>query len=124
MMILVCFMLAASGGNLDRLTKEIAASGQVVGLAATPSERVAPPVEIAPGQPPLLSFRSYEGQQRHRVSNTELMLDDAVPSLADRFNSSADHDLAGLDPVQCVVAGSQPAAGFPLAGQLERAPGK
>jgi hypothetical protein len=77
MMILVCFMLAASGGNLDRVTKEIAASGQVVGLAATPSERVAPPVEIAPGQPPLLSFRSYEGQQRHRFSNTELMLDDA-----------------------------------------------
>jgi hypothetical protein len=77
MMIFVCFMLAANGGNLDRLTKEIAASGQVVGLAATPSERVAPPVEIAPGQPPLLSFRYYEGQQRHRFSNTELMLDDA-----------------------------------------------
>jgi hypothetical protein len=77
MMILVCFMLASSGGNLERLTKEIASSGQVVGLAATPSARVAPPVEIAPGQPPLLSFRSYEGQQRHRFSNTELMLDDA-----------------------------------------------
>jgi hypothetical protein len=46
-------------------------------LAATPSERVAPPAEIAPGQPPLLSFRYYEGQQRHRFSNTELMLDDA-----------------------------------------------
>jgi len=76
-MIFVCFMLAASGGNLDRLTKEIAASGQVVGFTARPSERVAPPVEIAPGQPPLLSFRSYEGQQRHRFSNTELMLDDA-----------------------------------------------
>jgi len=76
-MFFVCFMLAASEGNLGRLTKEIAASGQVVGLVATPSGRVAPPIEIAPGQPPLLSFRYYEGQQRHGFSNTELMLDDA-----------------------------------------------
>lgn len=77
MIVLVCFMLASSGGNLDRLTKEIAASGQVVELATTPSERVAPAAQIAPGLPPLLSFRYYEGQQRHRFSNTELMLDDA-----------------------------------------------
>jgi hypothetical protein len=77
MTILVCFMLVASGGNLDRLTKEIAASGQAVELAATPSQRVAPRPEIAPGPPPLLSFRYYEGQQHHRFSNAELMLDDA-----------------------------------------------
>jgi hypothetical protein len=82
MTLFVCFMIAAGAnlagdGSLDRLTKEVAASGQVVGLALTPSERVAPPAEIAPGQPPLLSFRYYEGQQRHRFSNTELMLDDA-----------------------------------------------
>lgn len=77
MIVLICFMLASSGGSLDRLTKEIAASGQVVELAATPSQRVAPPAQIAPGPPPLLSFRYYEGQQRHRFSNAELMLDDA-----------------------------------------------
>lgn len=77
MIALICLMLAASGGTLDRLTKEIAASGQVVELVTTPSERVAPPAQIAPGQPPLLSFRYYEGQQRHRFSNQELMLDDA-----------------------------------------------
>jgi hypothetical protein len=77
MMIPLCFLLASSGGNLDRLTKEIAASGQVVELAATPSQRVAPRAEIAPGPPPLLSFRYYEGQQHHRFSNAELMLDDA-----------------------------------------------
>ena len=77
MMILVCFMLVAGGGTLARLTKEIAASGQVVELAATPSQRVAPRPEIAPGPPPLLSFRYYEGQQRHRFYNAELMLDDA-----------------------------------------------
>ncbi len=77
MIIFICFMLAAPSGTLDRLTKEVAASGQVVELAVRPSERVSPPVEIAPGQPPLLSFRYYEGQARHRFSNTELMLDDA-----------------------------------------------
>jgi len=76
-MIVFILLTLAAGGALDRLTKEIAASGQVVELAMTPSERVSPQVEIAPGQPPLLSFRYYEGQQRHRFSNTELMLDDA-----------------------------------------------
>ena len=77
MIVFVLLTLAASSGTLDRLTREIAASGQVVELAVTPSERVSPTARIAPGQPPLLSFRYYEGQERHRFSNTELMLDDA-----------------------------------------------
>ena len=77
MIVLICLMLASSAGSLDRMTKEIAASGQVVELAVTPSERVGPPAQIAPGPPPLLSFRYYEGQRRHRFSNAELMLDDA-----------------------------------------------
>ena len=72
----ICLMLAASG-NLERLTKEIVASGRAVELATPPSERVAPTAAIAPGPPPLLAFRYYEGQQRHRFSNAELMLDDA-----------------------------------------------
>ncbi len=73
----VLLLLAAANVNLDRLTKEVGASGQVVELAVPPSERVSPPPQIAPGAPPLLSFRYYEGQQRHRFSNAELMLDDA-----------------------------------------------
>ena len=77
MIFLICFMLAPSSGILDRLTKEIAASGQVLELSVAPSARVAPPAQIAPGPPPLLSFRYYEGQERHRFSNAELMLDDA-----------------------------------------------
>ena len=76
MIALACFMLLSSGA-LDRLTKEVAASGQAVELAISPSERVSPPDRIAPGLPPLLSFRYYEGQQRHRFSNAEIMLDDA-----------------------------------------------
>jgi hypothetical protein len=76
MNVLILLMMA---GNTDvsRLTKEIAASGQVLEIGNTPSERIAPPKQIAPGPPPLLSFRYYEAQQRHRFSNSELMLDDA-----------------------------------------------
>src|ERR1035438_9112984 len=47
---------------------------------------------------------------------------EAVPPLADRFNNSANPDLArlaGIALVQCVVAGGQPAADVPLVGQLE-----
>ena len=76
-MVLLFFFFAASSGNVSRLTAEVAASGQVVEIAAPPSERVAPKPQIAPGAPPLLSFRYYEGRDHHRFNNTELMLDDA-----------------------------------------------
>ncbi len=77
MIVLLFWMMAANSGDLSRLTREVAASGQVLEIGKTPSERVAPPPAIAPGAPPLLAFRYYEAQQRHRVSNSELMLDDA-----------------------------------------------
>jgi hypothetical protein len=77
MNLMICFLLAASADDLSRLTREVAISGQVLELATPASDRVAPPAWIAPGAPPLLSFRYYEAQQKHRYSNTELMLDDA-----------------------------------------------
>lgn len=77
MRVLILLMFAANTDDLSRVTREVAASGRVLEIGRTPSERVAPPPQIAPGRPPLLSFRYYEAQQRHRVSNTELMLDDA-----------------------------------------------
>ncbi len=77
MKVLVLMMMAAATGDLGRLTKEVAASGRVLEIGETPSERVATPPRIAPGPPPLLAFRYYEAQQRHRLSNSELMLDDA-----------------------------------------------
>jgi hypothetical protein len=76
MTVLILLMLAAAG-DVSRQTKEVAASGRVLEIGQTPSERVAPPRRIAPGAPPLLAFRYYEAQQRHRLSNSELMLDDA-----------------------------------------------
>ena len=77
MSILILMMMAADTGGLGRLTREVAVSGQVLEIGRTNSERVAPPAQIAPGPPPLLAFRYYDAQQRHRFSNSELMLDDA-----------------------------------------------
>jgi hypothetical protein len=45
--------------------------------AESPSQRVSPPHMIAPGPPPLLSFRYYEGREHYRFGNNDLMLDDA-----------------------------------------------
>ena len=77
MNVLILMMMAADTSGLTRLTTEVAVSGQVLEIGMTPSARVSPPRQIAPGAPPLLAFRYYEAQQRHRVSNSELMLDDA-----------------------------------------------
>ena len=77
MNLLILLMMAANDGDLSRLTKDVAASGKVLEIAKSPSERVAPTREIAPGAPPLLAFRYFEAQKRHRLSNSELMLDDA-----------------------------------------------
>jgi hypothetical protein len=43
----------------------------------SPDLRNAEPMAIAPGAPPVLSFRYYEGQLHRRYSNSDLMLDDA-----------------------------------------------
>ena len=77
MNVLILMMMAADPSGLSRLTQEVAVSGQVLEIGITPSARISPPRQIAPGAPPLLAFRYYEAQQRHRLSNSELMLDDA-----------------------------------------------
>ena len=59
------------------LVDAISKSGQVVGIAQTPSERVEHAAQIAPGAPPVLSFRLFEGKMRHRFNDLDLVLDDA-----------------------------------------------
>ena len=66
-----------STGELERLTRLVAESGRVVGIATPASERLAPPPNLAPGAPPLVSFRLFEGKMRHRFSDLDLALDDA-----------------------------------------------
>jgi hypothetical protein len=55
----------------------VAQSGRVQEIAVPLSERLSPPPEIPPGAPPLLSFRLFEGQSKHRYSNLDLVMDDA-----------------------------------------------
>ena len=63
---------------VQALLQLILLSGRVNTLALeTASERVDPPRMIAPGPPPLLSFRYFEGQIRHRFGNFDLVVDDA-----------------------------------------------
>lgn len=61
----------------DLLIKQVAVSGRVLELALPPSERVSSQPQIAPGAPPLLSFRFFEGKDRHRFGELDLVIDDA-----------------------------------------------
>ena len=71
--VLLLFFFAFS----PELIQAIARSGRVLSIAESPSSRVAPFDRIAPGAPPLLSFRLYEGKARGQFSNSDLMMDDA-----------------------------------------------
>jgi hypothetical protein len=55
----------------------LALSGRVVATGESPSERLSPPVLIAPGAPPVLSFRYFDAADRGRFGNLGLMTDDA-----------------------------------------------
>jgi len=59
------------------LIQAIALSGRVVVMSDPPSERLSPPVLIAPGAPPVLSFRYFDASDRGRFGNLGLMTDDA-----------------------------------------------
>jgi hypothetical protein len=59
------------------LLAAIATSGRVVGIGESPSERLSPPRLLAPGAPPLLSFRYFDASDRGRFGDLGLMTDDA-----------------------------------------------
>lgn len=68
---IACLLLFLSTETDSRLIQQIAESGRCADLGDSSAG------PIAPGPPPLLSFRYYEGKQHHRFGNSELMLDDA-----------------------------------------------
>ena len=75
-----CFLLIAvlaAPSSEDDLIALIAASGRCVSVAETPDSRIGPGLRIAPGPPPLVSFRYYQGRLHQRFGNSDLMLDDA-----------------------------------------------
>jgi hypothetical protein len=59
------------------LIEEIARSGRTIAAGDTDSSRVAVRAQVPAGAPPLLSFRYFEGKQRYRFGDVDLMLDDA-----------------------------------------------
>ena len=82
-MTFLLLLLAAAAADTERdqaaqrLIQEIAASGRIVELLVRDSDRVTTVKEIAPGAPPLLSFRYFEGKDRHRYGRLDLVMDDA-----------------------------------------------
>ncbi len=69
-LIALMLLLSAEAGFEDM-------AGRVVHVAESPDERVGPGPVVAPGAPPLLSFRAYEGKLHQQVGSSDLMLDDA-----------------------------------------------
>jgi hypothetical protein len=67
----------ASRVDVQMLEKNVAESGRVLTLGTSPSQRLQPPARLAPGAPPLLSFRLLEGKMRHRYGKLDLVMDDA-----------------------------------------------
>lgn len=69
--------LLLSGANQVSVVEQVAQSGRYLNSIEIPDDRVSSRGIIAPGPPPLLSFRLYEGKQHGRFGNADLMLDDA-----------------------------------------------
>lgn len=63
--------------RIRQLIADIAQSGRVVEIATEETRLAEPRKQIAPGKPPILSFRYFLGADRHRFGKLDLMLDDA-----------------------------------------------
>ncbi len=76
---LIAFLLAQDPPQppVKTSVEQIAESGRCADLPDSPDKRVSPTPAIAPGPPPILSFRLYEGKRHGRFNNSDLMLDDA-----------------------------------------------
>jgi hypothetical protein len=80
---LLLALLGAPPGDVDRdarvrqLIAEVAQSGRVLEIGETVERLSDPRLQIAPGAPPLLAFRYFQGADRHRFGKLDLMLDDA-----------------------------------------------
>ena len=68
---------AGREAQVRQLISEISESGRVLQIGETRHELADPRKQIPPGAPPLLAFRYFQGADRHRFGNLDLMLDDA-----------------------------------------------
>ena len=79
-MTLVLLLLALQQAPPDplwqRVLEALDRSGRGTEIVAPAEERLSAPL-LAPGAPPLLSFRFFEGRERHRLGELGLVMDDA-----------------------------------------------
>ncbi len=80
--ILLLFFLApddsaAREARIREQIEAIARSSRVLEMGESHSKIEDPRKQIAPGAPPLLSFRYFLGADRHRFGKLDVMLDDA-----------------------------------------------
>ncbi len=68
---------AAREARVREQIAAIARSGRVMEIGEARERLADPRRQIAPGAPPLLSFRYFLGADRHRFGNLDVMLDDA-----------------------------------------------
>jgi len=68
---------AAREARIKQLIDQIVQSGSVLQIGESRNALADPRKQVAPGQPPLLSFRYFVGADRHRFGKLDLMLDDA-----------------------------------------------
>jgi hypothetical protein len=76
-MITAGLLLLLLANQNQMVIQQVADSGRVLEITATPSERVTDRPQVAPGAPPLLSFRFFEGKLHHRFGELDLVIDDA-----------------------------------------------
>ncbi len=72
-----CLLLFATADPAPDTIRSFEASGRIVGLCDSPSERLHGSDLIAPGAPPVLSFRYFDAGARGRFGSLGLMTDDA-----------------------------------------------
>ena len=77
MILPMLFFLLAPDSRADQLIADIAKSGRVMTIGTARDDISDPRRDIAPGAPPLLAFRYFEGAERHRFGKLDVMLDDA-----------------------------------------------
>jgi len=63
--------------QISRQIEQISVSGRVLEIGEARDRLADPRMQIAPGAPPILSFRYFAGADRHRFGNLSVMLDDA-----------------------------------------------
>jgi hypothetical protein len=63
--------------GLEEKINQIAAAGRIQQIGESSSARLNPGPSLAPGAPPILAFRYFDGQARHRFGDLDLVMDDA-----------------------------------------------